>query len=79
MCVNEIAESCLCQARASDENFGDAGQVIANDAKELVPRAAVATVLPRIADVIFHMRYVRFLRIELLNLSMVLVDQDHGA
>ena len=79
VCVNETTESCLCQARASDKNFGDVRHVIADAAKELIPRAAVAAVLPRIVDVVSYVSYSRFLGIELLNLSVVLVDQDHGA
>ena len=79
VCVNEATESRLCQARASHENFGEVRQVIADAAKELIPRAAVAVVLSGIVDMVSYVSYARFLGIELLNLSVVLIDQDHGA
>ncbi len=79
VCVNETTESCLCQARASDENFGDVRQVVADAAKEFIPRAAVAVVLSGIVNMVFYMSDARLLGIELLNLSVVLIDQDYGA
>jgi hypothetical protein len=77
--VDEVTEGRLSQTRPGDENFGDAGEVIANRGEKLLLGTAGAAVLPRIVDVILHLRDVRALRIELLNARTMVVDQDHGA